>query len=59
MAADEKAAKIQPKVNPLMAAKTINHTVAATSDSFWMREERYHTIPTSTKPATSSGPRPI
>ena len=59
IAADEKAAKIHPKVNPLMAAKAINHTVAATSDSFWIREERYQTIPISTNPATSSGPRPM
>ena len=59
MAAEEKAAKIQPNVSPLRAAKAMNHIVAATSDSLSMREERYHTIPTSTKPATSNGPRHI
>ena len=41
MAAEEKAAKIQPNVSPLRAAKAMNHIVAATSDSLSMREERY------------------
>ena len=34
IAAEEKAAKIHPKVIPLMAAKRMNQAVAATSDSF-------------------------
>ena len=59
MAAEEKAAKIQPNVSPLRAAKAMNHIVAAQVTVYRCVKERYHTIPTSTKPATSNGPRPI